>query len=115
MRRIVTLVILVPLAAIAVLFSVANRGAVVVSLDPFHSAAPALTFTVPLFVLLFGALALGVLIGGVAAWSRQGRWRRATRRIEAEAAELRDALEKARHAPPAPGAPQQLPAARDAA
>jgi len=114
MRRFITLLILVPVAAVVVLFSVANRHAVTVSLDPFHGAAPGLTFAAPLFVLLFGALALGVLIGGVAAWTRQGRWRRAARRIEAEAGLLRGEIDKLRRTAPAPGA-AALPPARDAA
>ena len=85
MRRLLTLLILVPIAVIVVFFSVANRDAVTVSLDPFHGGTPAVTFSAPLFVLLFAALALGLLIGGVAAWLRQGRWRKAARKIEAEA------------------------------
>ena len=114
MRRFITLLILIPLAAVVVLFSVANRESVVVSLDPFHSGTPALTFDAPLFALLFGALALGVLIGGIAAWSRQGRWRRAARKIEAEAVHLREELTRLRHAPPAADT-TALPPARDAA
>lgn len=114
MRRFITLLILVPLAAVVVLFSVANREFVVVSLDPFHSGSPAVTFSAPLFAILFGALALGVLIGGIAAWSRQGRWRRAARNMEIEAAKLRDELVRVKRAPP-PAEPMALPPARDAA
>ena len=47
MRRFVTLLILVPLAAVIVLFSVANRESVTVSLDPFHADAPAVAFSAP--------------------------------------------------------------------
>mgnify|MGYP000845960920 CR=1 FL=1 len=115
MRRFISLLILIPLAAVVVLFSVANRHAVMVSLDPFHGATPALTFSAPLFVLLFGALALGVLIGGIATWARQGRWRRAARKIEAEAVPLRDEVTKLRHAPPPPPGTTALPPTRDAA
>lgn len=113
MRRFLTLLILVPIAVVVVFFSVANRESVTVSLDPFHAGTPALTFAAPLFVLLFGALVLGLLIGGVAAWMRQGRWRRAARKIEAEAHQLRAELSRARAAPPAITA--QLPVTRDAA
>ena len=113
MRRFLFLIILVPLAAVIVLFSVANREAVTVSLDPFHSGVPAVSFAAPLFVLLFGALALGLIIGGMAAWARQGRWRRAARRIEAEAEKLRGDLTKAQAAIPPPGSAP--PAVRDAA
>lgn len=112
MRRFLSLLILVPIAVVVVLFSVANRDSVTVSLDPFHGGTPALSFAAPLFVLLFVALALGLLIGGGAAWVRQGRWRKAARKIEAEAHQLRQELSKARSAPPAPAT---LPANRDAA
>ncbi len=111
MRRFLVLLILVPLAAVIVFFSVANRGAVRVSLDPFHSDTPALAFSAPLFMLLFGALILGLVIGGIAAWSRQGRWRRAARQAEIEADRLRAEAAAARPA----ATVTKLPAARDAA
>lgn len=112
MRRFLTLIILVPITVVVVLFSVANRDSVTVSLDPFHAGTPALTFAAPLFILLFAALALGLLIGGVAAWMRQGRWRKAARKIEAEAHQLRQELARARSVPPAAAS---LPPTRDAA
>ena len=48
-RKIVTAVIVVPLAVVIVAFAVANRQTVTVSFDPFSSAAPAYAATVPLF------------------------------------------------------------------
>lgn len=112
MRRFLSLLILVPIAVVVVFFSVANRDSVTVSLDPFHGGTPALSFSAPLFVLLFAALALGLLIGGVAAWVRQGRWRKTARKLEAEAHQLRVELSKARSAPPVA---VTLPPSRDAA
>jgi uncharacterized integral membrane protein len=88
-RKIVTALILVPLAIIFVSFAVANRQTIVVSFDPFDSAHPAFAPSMPLFVLIFVLLILGVLIGGTAAWLRQSRWRWAARRAEAENRELR--------------------------
>jgi uncharacterized integral membrane protein len=87
-RTIVTAVILVPLAIIIVGFAVANRQAVTISFDPFDSTHPAYAMTLPLFVTIFLLVILGVLIGGVAAWLRQGRWRAAARRTEAQNREL---------------------------
>jgi uncharacterized integral membrane protein len=112
MRRFLILLVLIPLAAVIIFFSVANRGIVIVSLDPFHGDTPSLAFGAPLFVLLFGALVLGLLIGGIAAWVRQGRWRRAARKAEIEAERLR--AEAARAARP-PATVTALPPARDAA
>jgi uncharacterized integral membrane protein len=85
MRRFLFLVVLLPLAVVIILLSVANRHSVTVSLDPFHSTAPALSFTAPLFVIFFVALAAGIVIGGIAAWLRQAHWRRKARAAETAA------------------------------
>ena len=53
----------------------ANREAVRVSLDPLGTFGPGWTVSLPLFVLLFAALAIGIVIGGVAAWLGQSKWR----------------------------------------
>jgi uncharacterized integral membrane protein len=84
LRKIVTLVIVLPLAAIIIAFAVANRHAVTVTFDPFSSSNPAYAATVPLFVLIFVLVILGVVIGGVAAWLRQAHWRRAARRLDGD-------------------------------
>jgi uncharacterized integral membrane protein len=88
-RKLVTALILVPLGILIVLFAVANRSAVTISLDPFSSPGPALTFSAPLFLVVLVALIAGVIVGGAAAWLRQSRWRRAARRREAQVAALR--------------------------
>jgi uncharacterized membrane-anchored protein YhcB (DUF1043 family) len=43
---------------------------------------------VPLFELLLAGVVGGVVIGGVAAWLRQSKWRRAARLAQARASEL---------------------------
>ena len=83
LRTIVTAVILIPLAVVMIGFAVANRQAVTISFDPFDASHPAYSMTLPLFVLFFLLVILGVLIGGIAAWMRQSRWRSAARRAEA--------------------------------
>jgi uncharacterized membrane-anchored protein YhcB (DUF1043 family) len=45
--------------------------------------------TLPLFALVILLLIFGVLIGGLAVWLRQGRWRQAARRLERELQHLR--------------------------
>jgi uncharacterized integral membrane protein len=89
LRKIVAAVILIPLAIVIVAFAVANRQIVTVSLDPFSSEHPASLLTLPLFALIIVLLILGVVIGGVAAWLRQAKWRRVARRLEREVGELR--------------------------
>ena len=89
MRKIVTAFVLVPLAIIIVMFAVANREIITVSFDPFDSAHPALALKMPLFILIFVLVAVGVVVGGIAAWLKQHKWRMRARRAEAEARDLR--------------------------
>ena len=98
MRKIVTAAIFVPLAIIIVVFAVANREIVTLSFDPFDSVQPAFAVRMPLFILIFVLVGLGALIGGVAAWLKQHKWRVRARRAEAEARELRNRLDAERPA-----------------
>ena len=102
MRKFFAIAILVPLAIIFVMFAVANREIITVSFDPFDSAHPALALKMPLFMLIFVLVAVGVVVGGIAAWFRQHKWRMRARRAEAEARDLRarlDAGEQRRNLP----------------
>ena len=92
MRKFLTALIVIPLGLILVVFAVSNRHFVTVSLDPFVSDDPALSVTLPLFVVLILVAALGVLAGGCAVWFGQRHWRRAARRHEADARSARTEL-----------------------
>jgi uncharacterized integral membrane protein len=92
MRNLVTAVFLVPIAVIFVIFAVANREIVAISFDPFSRTQPAFALQLPLFVMIFALLGLGVLIGGIAAWFRQHKWRARARSAEAEVQDLRARL-----------------------
>jgi len=106
MRKFLTFVVLIPLAVVIVMFAVANRGIITVSFDPFDPAQPAMALKLPMFVLVFVLVGLGVLAGGIAAWLRQHRWRVRARRAEAEARELRARLDaEGGRRPPALDAP----------
>jgi uncharacterized integral membrane protein len=80
LRKIVTALILLPIMALVVLFAVANRSAVTVSLDPFAGQPPMFAASIPLFVLLLVVLIAGV----ISSWLRQSRWRRRARRLAGE-------------------------------
>lgn len=117
-RKIVTTVIVVPLAAVIIAFAVANRQTVTVSFDPFSSASPAYAASLPLFVLIFVLVILGVIVGGVAAWLGQSKWRRAARKLDGEVRALqqentlrnaREAYRGERLAPMEPPAPAIVP------
>ena len=92
LRRLVAAIILVPLAVIIIAFAVANRQSVTLSFDPFSSNEPAASVTLPLFALIILLLIIGVLIGGLATWLRQGKWRGSARRFERELHRLREKL-----------------------
>ena len=92
-RKIIAAVILVPLAVVIIAFFVANRQIVTVSLDPFSAEHPAASLTLPLFALVIVLLVVGVLIGGIAAWLRQSKWRRTARRLERKIADLHIEIE----------------------
>jgi uncharacterized integral membrane protein len=111
-RKIVTALIVVPLAVIIIAFAVANRQMVTVSFDPTSSTNPVYAATVPLFVLIFVLLILGVIIGGIAAWLRQSPWRRTARKLDADVRALHDELAAIRHrfaSEPHAAAPGALP------
>jgi uncharacterized integral membrane protein len=102
MRRFTVLFILLPLAVVLVVLSIANRGEVTFSFDPFRSPSPGWSLTLPFFFFLFAALAIGVLVGGIATWARQGKWRQAARveraraeRHRLEAERLRERIQQA--------------------
>ncbi|HEY4922085.1 MAG TPA: lipopolysaccharide assembly protein LapA domain-containing protein [Xanthobacteraceae bacterium] len=84
MRKIVSFLILVPLALVLVALSVANKDLVTVSFDPFSAGSPAFALRAPLYLIAFALLIAGVIVGGSAAWIVQSKWRRAARRAEAE-------------------------------
>ena len=93
MRKAIAIAILVPLAILIVMFAVANREVITVSFDPFDSVTPALAFKMPLFMLIFALVTVGVVVGGIAAWLKQHKWRMRARRAEAEARDLRSRLD----------------------
>ena len=81
--------VLLVIAIFLIAFSVANRQVIAVSLDPFSSGAPVFSLTAPVFLLVFLFVCCGVVIGGVASWLGQGRYRKAARRSATEAREAR--------------------------
>jgi uncharacterized integral membrane protein len=114
LRRVVAAIILIPLAIVIIAFAVANRQNVTVSLDPFNPDVPAASVTKPLFIVLLGVMILGVIIGGVASWLRQTKWRRTAHRLEREVQSLRSELDVLRRGsapaamPPASEPPERL-------
>lgn len=107
LNRFVLVVILVPLAVVLIALAVANRNLTAFTVDPFNPGNPALTAQMPLFVLLFAAFALGLLIGSAATWWKQGRYRRLARQRDQELQGMRVTANTPRQpAPPALPGPE---------
>ena len=79
MTRFLKNLVLVPIAIVLIALAVANRHVVTLSLDPFNRVDPALSLDVPLFWILFAAVAVGVFNGGGASWAAPGNWRKESR------------------------------------
>ena len=101
LKRIVGWFVLVPLCAVLIVFALANLQLVNVNFNPLTSgdAASATTFRVPLFVVIFGVLLVGVVLGGIATWFAQGPHRRDERHYRRETERLHRELEVARRVP----------------
>ena len=96
MRKFLKALVLIPIALLLIIFAVANRQIVTFTLDPFGDTT--LAFSLPLFVLAFIFIILGVVTGGVATWLRQHKWRRAAHQLDRELAAVRserDTLKRA--------------------
>ncbi|KAB0682869.1 lipopolysaccharide assembly protein LapA domain-containing protein [Aureimonas leprariae] len=100
--RFLSFVILVPLAILIVVFCVANRAPVTVSLDPFGTL-PQFVYQIPLFLALMAALIVGTVIGGIGTWFTQAHYRSAAwkrrqeiDRLKREADDARERLRQER-------------------
>jgi uncharacterized integral membrane protein len=90
MRNLLKLLVIAPIALLFLAFALANRHSVIVSFDPFNSgdiSSPQIEL--PLFIMLIGAMMVGVIVGGIATWFRQGRFRAAARHAKVKAEDLR--------------------------
>lgn len=101
-NRFMLIVVFVPLAIILIALAVANRELVAFTLDPFNPGNPKLTLTLPLFIFLFLALAVGMIVGSLATWVKQGRYRKLARQRGVEAENLRQAVGRTPSAPQGP-------------
>jgi hypothetical protein len=85
LRRVMWFVLGFPASVPLITLAVSNRHDVRLVLDPFRPDNPALSLVLPFYAYLFGTLIVGVIVGGVATWFTQARWRRSARNRAAEA------------------------------
>ena len=84
LKRFFNWVIGLPVAAVAIVFAVANRQWITVSLDPFNRDQPFASIDMPLWVLFFCGIFAGILAGWIGAWFAHGKWRKATKEARIE-------------------------------
>lgn len=92
---------LAPIALALVVLGVANRQSVTLLLDPFGGT---MSLSMPLFVVVFVALAVGAVLGYVMSWFAQGRHRKAERHFKRECDRLSGECERLKAQLPATGA-----------
>jgi lipopolysaccharide assembly protein A len=94
------------LATALALFAGSNREMVMLAWWPFG-----FVLELPLYLALFGAVVLGILIGAAGAWHAGRRWRREARRRRRHIAALeRELAATQAQLPGAPTTPAPLPA-----
>ncbi|MBP1841887.1 putative integral membrane protein [Rhizobium petrolearium] len=107
LKKIISLLILVPLGIVLIVLAVANRQMAILALNPFRPEDSVLSVSAPFFVFLFLAVLIGMVIGSAATWWSQGKYRKQAR------AEAREAVKwQKEHQAVLAGRPgsQQLPA-----
>jgi hypothetical protein len=88
-RKLILALVIVPLGVALVALAVVNRKPALLVLNPFGGGEPRLSLEAPLFLFLLGAFAFGLIVGGIATWLGQGKWRRTARAHRSEARNLR--------------------------
>ncbi len=97
MARFLKLLFLIPVGILVIILSVANRDPISVSLNPLSNGAgdAALTFSLPLYLVLFFALLTGVILGGFGSWFAQGKARKKAREEKSRSNKYRKRAEDA--------------------
>ncbi len=96
LKKIVNIVVLIPVAIILIVLSVANRQTVTLALNPFNPADSVLSASAPFFVFIFLAVIFGLVIGSLATWFGQGKYRKRARNEAHEAVKWHAEAEKHR-------------------
>ncbi len=81
--KLLTWIVLLPVAALIIVFAVVNRGMTTLNLWPLPYE-----IDLPLFSVIFGGTLVGVVWGGVAAWSAAGATRLKARQKTRQSQEL---------------------------
>lgn len=96
-KRLIGWLILLPFCIVLVLFALANRHMIDVRFDPLMTDPPLVgSIQIPLFLLIYAILMVGIVLGGTATWFAQGGqrqqkrlWRKQAKRMETERDEVK--------------------------
>jgi hypothetical protein len=100
LRKLLSLFILGPIVVLLVALSVGNKDRITVTLDPLGATGSTLVWHPRVFELSLVLLTLGVIVGGIATWFGQAKWRRRARQLARELAAARAEAERLRAHPP---------------
>ena len=89
LKRLIFVVVVLPIALVLLALAVANRQVVSLNYNPFVPDLPGWQIAAPMFVFLFLVFAAGMIVGSMATWFKQSRYRRRARAKETEAEEWR--------------------------
>ena len=85
LKRLVVLLFAIPVGIAVIALAVTNRQPVTLAVPPAADGVPFASATLPLFVVLFAMLLVGMVLGSLATWFSQSRYRRDAREQKVEA------------------------------
>jgi Mn2+/Fe2+ NRAMP family transporter len=92
--RFLSMILTFALAVLLIVVFVTNRKEVQLVLDPFNPHDPAFALSVPFFWLMFALLLIGAVVGSMATWLTQSKWRRTARQRTQEAMRWKSEAER---------------------
>ncbi len=96
MKSFLKLLLLAPVAVVIIAFAIGNRHSVKVVADPTAMVFAPLHVEAPLYLVVLVSLMVGTIVGGVAAWMKQGKYRKAARTARADSKKLEAETERLR-------------------
>lgn len=96
MKRFFSWLVGLPLTIVMIAFAVANRNVINVSFDPLTQQDPWFALDLPVWVLFYAGILLGLVVGWFSAWFNQSKWRRATRKARSDLDTARRENERAK-------------------
>lgn len=113
-KKLINIIILVPIGVVLIVLCVANRQSVSMALNPFNAEDKVLSVTAPFFVYIFIAFIVGLVLGSLATWFSQHKYRKTAKAKKREAAQWRAEADRQKTQPaeiPPPRPLDRLPSA----